>query len=53
VGTEIAQVGLLAVAGFLCGGVWSAWKAGKKVMAAVLTLAALLALAGAIAWYVS
>jgi cbb3-type cytochrome oxidase subunit 3 len=53
VGSEIAQIGLLAVAGFLFGGVWSAWKASKRVMAAVLAVAGLLALAGALAWFLS
>jgi hypothetical protein len=52
-GSEVAQIGLLAVAGFLVGGVWSAWKAGNKVMAVILLVAALLALGGAIAWFLS
>jgi hypothetical protein len=53
VGKEFAQIGLVAVAGILIGGVYSAWKNGSKVAAGVLALAALLALAGAIAWFVS
>ncbi len=40
---------LLAVAGFLLGGVWVLWKTAK-VVAVVLAVAALLALVGGIAW---
>jgi cbb3-type cytochrome oxidase subunit 3 len=52
-GKDIAQIALLAVGGFLVGGVWSAWQAGKKTMAVVLAVAALLAIAGAVAWFLS
>ena len=48
----MALIGLLAVAGFLIGGVYTTWKTAK-VMASVLGVAALLAIGGAIAWYVS
>jgi len=48
----VALIGLLAVAGFLIGGVYTTWKTAK-VMASVLGVAALLAIGGAIAWYVS
>ena len=49
---DVALIGLLAVAGFLIGGVYTTWKTAK-VMAGVLAVAALLAIGGAIAWYVS
>jgi hypothetical protein len=49
---DVALVALLAVAGFLIGGVYTTYKTAK-VMAGVLALAALLAIGGAIAWYVS
>ncbi|HYS35471.1 MAG TPA: hypothetical protein VEO01_07520 [Pseudonocardiaceae bacterium] len=49
---DVALVGLLALAGFLVGGVYTTYKTAK-VMASVLALAALLAIGGAIAWYVS
>jgi hypothetical protein len=49
---EVALIGLLAVAGFLIGGVYTTWKTAK-IMASVLAVAALVALGGAIAWYVS
>ena len=49
---DIALIALLAVAGFLVGGVYTTYKTAK-VMAGVLALAALLAIGGAIAWYVS
>ncbi|MBK1786245.1 hypothetical protein [Prauserella cavernicola] len=41
---------LLAVAGFLVGGVWSTWRNGSRGLAAVLTFAALLSIGGAVAW---
>jgi hypothetical protein len=53
VGKEFAEIGLVAVAGILIGGVYSTWKNNSKVTAAVLGVAALLALGGAIAWLVS
>jgi hypothetical protein len=49
---DVALIALLAVAGFLIGGVYTTYKTAK-VMAGVLALAALLAIGGAIAWYVS
>lgn len=49
---DIALVGLLALAGFLVGGVYTTWKTAK-LMAGVLALAAMLAVGGAVAWYVS
>ena len=49
---DVALIGLLAVAGFLIGGVYTTWKTAK-VMAGLLAVAALLAIGGAIAWYVS
>ncbi|AHI00418.1 hypothetical protein GCM10010174_64960 [Kutzneria viridogrisea] len=45
-------VGLLAVAGFLVGGVYTTWKTAK-VMAVILGVLAALAVGGAVAWYVS
>ena len=49
---DVALIALLAVAGFLVGGVYTTYKTAK-VMAGVLALAAVLAIGGAIAWYVS
>jgi hypothetical protein len=49
---EIAVVGLVAVAGFLLGGVYSTWKTAR-LLAVVLGLAAALAIGGAIVWMVS
>ncbi|MCT2585282.1 hypothetical protein [Actinophytocola gossypii] len=49
---EVVVIGLLAVAGILVGGVYSTYKTAK-VMAAVLGVAAVLALGGAIVWLVS
>ncbi len=49
---DVALIGLLAVAGFLVGGVYTTWKT-NKVTAGVLAVGALLALGGAIAWYLS
>ena len=43
---------LLALGGFLVGGVYSTWKTAK-FMAAVLGVAALLAIGGAIFWFSS
>jgi hypothetical protein len=51
VSKELIGILLLAVAGFLIGGVYSAWKTAKLV-ATVLGLAALLAIGGAVAWFV-
>ncbi len=52
-GKEFAEIGLVAVAGILIGGVYSTWKNGSKVTAGVLGVAALLALGGAAAWFLS
>ncbi|GAA1238831.1 hypothetical protein GCM10009676_24280 [Prauserella halophila] len=41
---------LLGVAGFLVGGVYSTWRNGSRVLAAVFGLAALVAIGGAVAW---
>lgn len=49
---DVVLVLLIALAGFLIGGVYTTYKTAK-VMAGVLGLAALLAIGGAIAWYVS
>lgn len=43
---------LLALGGFLVGGVWSTWKTAK-FMAVVLGIAAVLAIGGAIFWFSS
>ena len=48
---EFIIVGLLALAGFLIGGVYSTWKTAK-VLAALLGVGAVLAVGGAIAWLV-
>ena len=52
-GKEFAEIGLVALAGILIGGVYSTWKNGSKTTSGVLAVAALLALGGAIAWFVS
>jgi hypothetical protein len=52
VSKDIAVVGLLALAGFLAGGVYSTWKTAK-VLAVALGVAALLAVGGAVAWMMS
>jgi hypothetical protein len=49
---DVAVIGLLAVAGFLVGGVYTTWKTAKA-MAIVLLVAAVLAVGGAIAWMTS
>ena len=49
---EVAVILLLALAGFLIGGVFSAWKSAR-VAAIVLLVMAVLAAGGAIAWIVS
>ncbi|AIJ25184.1 MULTISPECIES: hypothetical protein [Amycolatopsis] len=49
---ELVAVLLLALGGFLVGGVYSTWKTAK-VLAMLLLVAALLAVGGAIAWLVS
>lgn len=47
---EIVGVLLIALAGFLAGGVYSTWKTAK-VLAGVLLVATLLAIGGAVAWF--
>ena len=47
---EVVGIILLAVGGFLAGGVYSTWKTAKLI-AIVLLVAALLAVGGAIAWF--
>jgi hypothetical protein len=47
---EYIAIALLAVAGFLIGGVYTMWKTAK-IAAAVLGVLALLAAGGAIAWF--
>lgn len=49
---EWVAIGLLALAGFLIGGVYSTWKTAR-VMATVLAVFAVLSLGGAIAWLFS
>jgi hypothetical protein len=49
---EIAVIGLVAVAGFLLGGVYSTWKTAR-LLAVLLGVAAALAIGGAIVWLVS
>jgi len=52
VSKEVIAVLLLALGGFLVGGVYSTWKTAK-FMAGVLGVAALLAVGGAVFWYIS
>jgi len=52
VSKEFAIIALLAVAGFLIGGVYSTWKTAKAV-AILLLVAAVLAAGGAVAWIAS
>ena len=49
---EVIAVLLLALGGFLVGGVYSTWKTAK-FMAGVLGVAAVLAVGGAVFWYIS
>ncbi|WP_166459406.1 hypothetical protein [Amycolatopsis pithecellobii] len=49
---EIVGILLLALAGFLAGGVYSTYKTAKG-LAGILLVAALLALGGGILWFVS
>lgn len=49
---EVIVIGLLAVAGFLLGGVYSTYKTAK-VLAVVLGLCAAVAVGGAVIWMVS
>ncbi|WP_176968937.1 hypothetical protein [Amycolatopsis xylanica] len=48
---EMIGILLLALAGFLIGGVYATWKS-VKLMAIVLGLAALVAAGAAVAWFV-
>jgi hypothetical protein len=49
---EVVVIGLLALAGFLVGGVYSTYKTAK-IMAVVLGLAAAVAIGGAVIWMAS
>ncbi len=49
---EVVVIILVAVAGFLIGGVYSTWKTAK-VLAMVLGLAAAVAVGAAVVWLVS
>lgn len=49
---EVVVIGLLAVAGFLVGGVYSTYRTAK-VLAVVLGICAALAVGGAVVWMVS
>lgn len=49
---DVVVIGLIAVAGFLLGGVYSTWKTAR-VVAVVLGVAAAVALGGAVVWFVS
>lgn len=48
---EYVAIGLLALSGFLLGGVYSTWKTAKAV-AILLIVFALVAVGGAVAWIV-
>lgn len=48
---EYIAIGLLALAGFLIGGVYSTWKTAKA-MAIVLIVLTLIAIGAAVAWLV-
>jgi hypothetical protein len=52
VSKDVVLVLLIAVVGFLIGGVYTTYKTAK-ITATVLSVAALLAAGGAVAWYVS
>jgi hypothetical protein len=52
VSKEVAVILLLALAGFLVGGVYTTWKSAKA-LAMLLLVLALLAAGGAIAWLAS
>jgi len=49
---EVVVIGLLAIAGFLVGGVYSTYKTAK-LMAVILGLAAAVAVGGAVVWMLS
>ncbi|MBB5955774.1 putative membrane protein [Saccharothrix tamanrassetensis] len=48
---EYVVIGLLALAGFLIGGVYSTWKTARG-LAIVLVVLTLVAVGGAVAWLV-
>lgn len=48
---EVVVIGLLAVAGFLVGGVYATWKTAR-LMAVVLGVLVVLAVGGAVLWLV-
>lgn len=50
--SEVVIVGLIALAGFLLGGVYTTWRTAR-VMALLLLAAAALALGGAALWWFS
>jgi hypothetical protein len=49
---EVVVIGLLAVAGFLVGGVYSTYKTAK-ILAVILGILAAVAVGGAVVWMVS
>jgi hypothetical protein len=49
---EVVVIALIAVAGFLMGGVYSTYRTAK-VLAAVLALCAAVAVGGAVVWMMS
>jgi hypothetical protein len=49
---EVVVIGLIALAGFLAGGVYSTYKTAK-VLAVVLALCAAVAVGGAVVWMMS
>ena len=49
---EVIVVGLLAVAGFLAGGVYSTYRTAKG-LAVILGLCAVIAVGGAVIWMIS
>ncbi|MBY8848498.1 MULTISPECIES: hypothetical protein [Saccharothrix] len=48
---SLVVIGLLALAGFLLGGVYSTWKTARG-LSVVLAVLALMAVGGAVAWFV-
>lgn len=49
---EVVVIGLIALAGFLVGGVYSTYKTAK-VLAVILGICAAVAVGGAVVWMVS
>jgi membrane protein DedA with SNARE-associated domain len=47
----VIVVVLLALAGFLVGGVFTTWKNGNRILAAILGVCAVLAAVGAVLWW--